>query len=148
MPVFRWGEAWNVFHDLEREVDRLLQSANFTLPEIRWGRQFPAVNLYETESEYILTAELPGLKSEDLELTIANGILSMSGSREDPNDVPEDRFRRRERFRGSWQRSFSIPNRVEEDKLSAAFKNGVLQIHLPKLAEATPRKIEVTDVNL
>ncbi len=79
MALFRWGHSWDAFHDLEREVDRLLQSVNLSFQGLRFGRQYPPVNLYELPAEYLITAELPGVKSEELELTIANGVLSMTG---------------------------------------------------------------------
>jgi HSP20 family protein len=147
MPVFRWGQAWHAFRDLEREVDRLLNSVNFTFHGIRLGRQFPAVNLYELEDEYMLTAEVPGTRSEDLELTIAGGILTIKGKRDDPDRVPEERFRRCERFRGSWQRSLSLPERVCEDRLTAEFNNGILKVHLPKAEPIEPRRIPVLEGN-
>lgn len=145
MPVFRWGHAWNAFRDLEREVDRLLDSVNFAFQGIRPGRQFPLINLYELEDELVLTTELPGTKKEDLEVTIVGGILTIKGSRTDLDGVPEDRFRRHERFYGTWQRSLSIPDRVREDKLTADFTNGILKIHLPKADELRPRRIAVVE---
>ncbi|VAX38674.1 hypothetical protein MNBD_PLANCTO02-3053 [hydrothermal vent metagenome] len=147
MPVYRWGATWDVLHDLEREVDRLLLGAEFSFPGIRLGRQFPAVNFYETETEYILTAELPGMVAEDLELTIAAGILTLKGQREIPESISEERFRRQERFHGSWQRSISLPGQVQEEILTASFKEGVLEIHLPKVEKTEPRQIHVTDGN-
>ena len=71
MAVFRWGQSWDAFQDLEREVDRLLQSVNLTFQGLRFGRQYPPVNLYELPNEYLLTAELPGTRGEDLDLTVA-----------------------------------------------------------------------------
>ncbi|MFQ5733032.1 MAG: Hsp20/alpha crystallin family protein [Planctomycetaceae bacterium] len=145
MPVFRWGDNWNPLRDLEREVETLLQSVNLTFQGPRFGNQYPAVNLYERETEYVLTAEIPGTKSEDLELTIAGGILTIKGTRSDTNDVPEEKFRRQERFRGRWQRSLSLPERVQDDRLSAEFNNGVLRIHLPKATQPQPKQIPVVD---
>lgn len=144
MAVFRWGHSWDAFSDLEREVDRLLRSVNLTFQGIRIGCQYPPVNLYELEDEYLLTAELPAMHADDLELTIAGGILSMTGKRADLEGIPEDRFRRQERPQGTWQRSINIPDRVEEDTLSAEFSNGILKIHLPKAQELMPRRIPVT----
>jgi HSP20 family protein len=145
MPVFRWGHSWEAFHDLEREVDRLLNSVNFAFSGIRIGNQFPAVNLYELDNEYLLTSELPGTKAEDLEITISNGLLNIKGRRAEPNGVPEDRYRRQERFHGSWQRSLSIPDRVREEALSADFVDGILRIHLPKGEQEQPRRISVAE---
>ena len=147
MPIFRWGDAWNTFRDLEREVDRLLQGVTLAFPGVRLGQPYPAMNLYERDQEFLLTAELPGVRSEDLELTIAGGMLTIKGECKDSPEVPEDRFRRSERFRGSWQRSIPIPERVKHEELSAEFNNGVLKIHLPKAEEVSPRQIPVVEGN-
>ncbi len=143
MALFRWGHSWDAFHDLEREVDRLLQSVNLSFQGLRFGRQYPPVNLYELPTEYLITAELPGVKSEELELTIANGVLSMTGRHANPEGAAEERFRRQERPRGVWQRSISLPDRVKADNLSAEFVNGILKVHLPKAEEVKPRHIPV-----
>lgn len=147
MPVFRWGQTWDAFRDLEREVDRLLHNVNLTFQGLRLGRQYPLVNLYELEHEFLLTAEIPGTRLEDLELTVAGGILTIKGKREDPEGIADEKFRRHERFRGSWQRSLSIPNRVREDELAAEFNNGILKIRLPKADELKPRQIPVAEGN-
>jgi HSP20 family protein len=144
MALFRWGHSWDAFHDLEREVDRLLQSVNLSFQGLRFGRQYPPVNLYELPTEYLITAELPGVKSEELELTISNGVLSMTGRHTNPEGAAEERFRRQERPRGAWQRSISIPDRVKPDSLSAEFVNGILKVHLPKAEEVKPRQIPVS----
>jgi HSP20 family protein len=143
MPVFRWGHAWQAFDDLEREVDRLLQGVGLTLQRVRIGRHYPPINLYELEDEFLLLVELPGTRPEELELTVNAGVLTMNGNRVDPHGVPEDRYRRQERFRGPWQRSVSLPERVQEDKLTAEFASGILKIHLPKLPRVEPRRIPV-----
>ena len=143
MAIFRWGHSWDAFHDLEREVDRLLQSVNITFQGLRFGRQYPPVNLYELSEEYLIMAEVPGVRSEDLELTITSGVLSMKGRNADPVGAAEERFRRQERPRGVWQRSISIPDRVNVESLSAEFTDGILKIHLPKAEETKPRQIPV-----
>lgn len=146
MPLFRFGQNWDPLGDLEREVDRLLHSVNLTFQGIRLGRQFPAINLYELDDAYLLTAELPGTKIEDLELTFAGGILTLKGRRDDSPDVPEHRFRRCERFRGEWQRSLSLPERLSEEGVSATFTDGVLKVRLPKGTPSPVRQIPVTQM--
>ena len=143
MAVFRWGGSWDVFGDLGHEVDRLLETVNLTFQSVRMGRQYPAVNLYELQDEYLLTAELPGMSAGDVELSLAAGILTMKGTRTGPEGVPEERFRRHERFRGFWQRSFTIPERVDEENLRAEMRDGILTVHLPKAQELRPRRIPV-----
>ena len=144
MAVFRLGQSWDPLRDLEREVDRLLQSVNLTFHGVRAGRKYPAVNLHESSDEYILTAELPATAPENLELTLSNGLLTMSGQRRDEEEIPEERYRRQERPRGTWKRSLPIPERVQEEGLSADFHNGVLVIRLPKAPQEEPRQIPIT----
>lgn len=144
MAVFRWGQtSWGTFRDLEREVDRLLESVNLSFQGIRFGRQYPPVNVYELDNELLLTAELPGTRPEDLEVTVANGILTLKGKRGGPDGVPDEAYRRQERPRGPWQRALSIPERIQEDKLTAEFANGVLKIRIPKAEAIQPRQIPV-----
>ncbi|QDT65088.1 Hsp20/alpha crystallin family protein [Calycomorphotria hydatis] len=143
MPVFRLHQNWNPLRDLEQEVDRLLKSMHLSLQGVRLGRQFPAMNLYELEKEFLVTAELPGTRLEDLDLTVADGALTLKGKRDDLAEISDQQFRRSERFHGSWQRSFPLPERVVEEELAATFTNGVLKIKLPKAPDTTPRRIEI-----
>lgn len=146
MAVFRWGQPWVPFHELEREVDRLLASVSLSFQQgLRFGRQFPAVNLYEVNEELLLTAELPGVRKEDLEITVADGVLTLKGKRTGPQDVPDDRYRRQERLRGTWQRSLQLPERVLEEQISSEFTNGVLRIRLPRAPVSQPRQIRVVE---
>lgn len=145
MPIFRWGHAFDAFRDLEREVDRLMQS--LTLEGLRVGRPFPAVNIYELESEFLLTAQLPGVSADELELSVAGGMLTMSGARRHHQDVSEERYRRTERPAGQWERSFSLPEKVREDEMFAELNHGVLKLHLPKAPSTQPRQIPVTEAD-
>ena len=147
MPAFRWGHHWDALHDFEREVERLLRSVNLTFGGVRVARQYPPVNLYESDTEYLLTSELPGMRADHLELTIAGGVLTLKGRRNTENGASEDRYRRQERPHGSWQRSLTLPDRVDQNGLSAEFSNGVLKVHLPKAVEVEPRHIPVTEGN-
>jgi HSP20 family protein len=145
VAIFRWGRAWQGMEDLEREVDRLMRTVNLSLQGVRVGRRFPPVNLYELDDAYLITAELPGAKVDDFELTIQSGVLVLQGKRDDPDDVPADRYRRQERFYGAWSRSLNIPDRIDDARLSAKFENGVLKILLPKLPDSRPRRIPVAN---
>lgn len=145
MPIFRWGNAYDAFRDLEREMDRLLQNVNWTFEGVRIGRQFPAVNIYDADGEYLLMAELPGARVEDLELSVAGGLLTMRGSRRDADVVADDRFRRSERPQGRWERTFSLPERIQEEEIRAELHHGLLKLHLPKTPSTEPRQIPVID---
>lgn len=143
MAVFRWRPSWGSFEDLEREVDRLLDSIKLPFPGFRLERQFPPINLYELEAEYLLVAELAGISPDNLELTVSGGLLTLKGERKPPEGLIEDRYRRRERSHGAWQRVLSIPDRVQEDQATAEFNDGILKIHLPKLPVTKSRQIPV-----
>ena len=147
MAVFRWGQAWDPFRDLEREVENLLASVSLSFQGIRFGRQYPPVNVYELEGELLLTAELPGTRPEDLEVLVADGVLTLKGKRNGAEGVPDERYRRQERARGNWQRSLTLPERIQEDRMSAEFANGLLKVRLPKAPAAAPRPIPVSDGN-
>ena len=143
MPVFQWRQSWDQFRDLEREMDRLLESIKLPFHNLRQQHQFPAVNFYELDDKFLLVAEMPGIVAQDVELTVAGGVLTLAGNRTAPPEVSEDAFRRRERPHGAWQRSLSIPERVHEDQVTAEFSEGVLSVNLPKADDVKPRQIPV-----
>lgn len=145
MASFRWGNAFDVFRDLEREMDRLLRSVNLTFDGLRPGQSYPPVNIYESDCEYLLTAELPGARVEDLDLSVAEGLVTIRGGRVNDPDVPPERFRRSERAVGRWERQFSLPSRVVEEEMYAELNNGILKLHFPKAPSAQPRQIPVWD---
>lgn len=146
MPVFRWRETWEPLRDLERQVDRLLEGIPFSFP-IRFERQFPPVNVYELDGEYLLTAELPGTAAKSLEVTVSSGVLTLKGTRPAPSGVGDEQFRRHERMWGNWERSLTVPDRVIEEQVTAEFSDGVLKVHLPKAPEVKPRQIHVIQSN-
>jgi HSP20 family protein len=143
MPVFRIRQTWEPLHDLERHVDRLLENFPFPFPTIRFERQYPPINVYETNNEYLLTAELPGVTGESLELSVSGGVLTLRGSRLPPSGVADDQFRRHERVWGQWERMVQVPDRIREDLVTAELNHGILKVHLPKADEAKSRQIQV-----
>lgn len=145
MAVFRWGQSWDPFRDLEREVDRLLQGVSMSLHGVRFGRRFPQVNLLESDECFILTAEVPGLDVRQLEVTTASGYLTIKGNRQSPEEAREDTFRRQERFHGPWQRTIQLPDRVDEEGMTADYAAGILRVTLPKAASSAPRQIQVNE---
>lgn len=143
MAVFRWGTALEAFRDLEREMDRLLRSVHGSLEGLRVGRQFPPLCLYQTQDAFLLRAEVPGVSSENLDLSVANGVITLSVSRQRDGSVPEDRYRRSERPIGQWQRSITLPERVQEEQVFAELRDGLLLVKIPKAPSAIPRQIPV-----
>jgi HSP20 family protein len=104
---------------------------------------YPAMNVWTNEDGAVVTAELPGLDPNDIDISVVNDTLTIKGKR-NPDDCGEDvRFHRRERGCGSFSRSFQLPFQVEPGKVGATFKNGVLEIKLPRAEADKPRKITI-----
>jgi HSP20 family protein len=119
----------------------------------RWPRLFsessswsPAADISETEKEYVVKAELPGIKKEDVRVTLDDGVLMIEGERKQEKDEKDEKSHRVERFYGTFRRSFSLPDDADAKHIRAESKDGVLKVHVPKLkvekAKATQIKIE------
>lgn len=104
----------------------------------------PAVDIRETDDAYMVNAELPGLTREDINITIENNVLKLTGERRFEKDVKEEEFHRIERAYGSFTRAFSLPSRVDPVGIEASSKDGILTVRVPKAAEARPRKIDIS----
>ena len=104
----------------------------------------PVVDISEDANEYLIKAELPEVKREDVKITVENGVLALSGERRFEKEETGRKYHRVERAYGSYQRSFNLPEDADSDKVTADFKDGLLQIHLGKKELVKPRQIEVT----
>jgi HSP20 family protein len=102
----------------------------------------PVVDVMETDEEFQISAELPGVEKKDVKLSVENGVLLISGRREQEEEKGK-RYHKIERAYGSFARSFTMPDVVDEQKVTAEFKNGVLTVRLPKSEKASPKSIEV-----
>jgi HSP20 family protein len=142
MSRLHWQQRWDPFRDLQREVGRLFESLE-PLHNWRVSRQFPAINLYDAGDRYVLSAQLPGMNLEDLDLSITGETLTMRGERKRPEGVPDESYRRQERQFGRWSRTVSLPDRVDSAQVTATFAQGLLTITLPKAESAKPRQISV-----
>jgi HSP20 family protein len=138
-----WQRGWDPFRELQREVGRIIESFD-PFQAARRVHVYPPMNLYDAGERYVLTAQLPGMTSGDIELTITGESLTMRGERKRAEGVKEDSYRRQERPMGRWSRTVTLPDRVDNEQVSASFANGILTISLPKAAEARPRHIAVT----
>ena len=103
----------------------------------------PLVDIIEDNNEYLVKAELPELKKEEVKVNVENGQLTISGERKSEKEEKGKKFHRIERSYGSFLRSFTLPESVNADTVSAEFKDGVLSVHLPKDEKAKPKSIEV-----
>jgi HSP20 family protein len=108
------------------------------------GTWSPVVDIYDKKDSIVIKAEVPGLEKSDFSVTIKENILTIKGEKRQETEVNEDTFHRVERSSGSFHRSFTLPKTVDQDKLKAEYKNGVLEIVLPKVPEAKPKQIEVS----
>lgn len=138
---------WDPFRDLAQlqdRVNRLFQETNLGHDEGLTTNSFvPPVDIYETEQSIVLKLEVPGVEQKDLDIRIENQTITIRGERKFEKEVKEDNYHRVERRYGSFQRSFSLPNTVNTEQVSADYENGVLKITLAKRAEAKPKQIKV-----
>jgi HSP20 family protein len=104
----------------------------------------PAVDIWETENELVLKADLPDMKMEDIDIRLENGTLALKGERKFENEEKKKGFHRVERSYGTFARYFTLPDTVEADKVRAEYRNGVLTVTLPKTEMAKPRQVKVT----
>lgn len=111
--------------------------------EISRGSWNPAIDIYETDESVTLNAELPGLTKNEVNISLEDNTLSLSGERKFEKKVEKENYHRIERAYGSFTRSFTLPSNVVTDKVEASFKNGVLTVVLPKSEDAKPRKIAI-----
>ena len=147
------SRAWHPLENLREEVDRLFEDfgrgfGNFpfgrtgTALEPFWrseaffGSTLPAVDVVEKESAFQISAELPGLDEKDVEVTVADDILTIMGEKRDEKEERDKNYFRSERRFGSFQRVFELPSGIDQGRIEASFQKGVLKVVLPKTAEA------------
>ena len=135
---------WEPFRDLARlqdEVNRLFDDRSFRGSEsVGWT---PAVDIYEDEDSVSLRFELAGVEPKDVDVRFENGVLTVKGERKLEKQDKRENYHRVERSFGTFTRSFSLPGTLDPERIKAEAKNGVLEITLPKKAEAKPRAIQV-----
>ena len=135
--------APNLFNDLEEAVNGLFQGAPATRGANALRSWSPGFDLHETDDAYVIEADLPGLKQDDINITVEQGIITIKGERKYEEKQKEKGYRRIERGYGSFQRAFRLPQNVDADKVEARFTDGVLTVNVPKPAEAKPRQVAV-----
>lgn len=136
--------VWTPFQELERlqrEVNRLFEgSRNEPRETAQWQ---PPVDVYEDVERFVVRAELPGLRSNEVAVSIENGLLTLSGERKLEGSEKRENYLRIERFYGNFRRSFQLPTTIDGAKISAEMKDGVLTVTLPKRAEVQPKQIKI-----
>jgi HSP20 family protein len=145
MAIIRW--------DPFREMVTIRDKMNRLFEDVFTGRGeekemvasswAPSVDIYETENELILSAEVPGIEEKDIEIKVEDSTLTIRGERKFEKETKEENYHRIERSYGSFSRSFTLPNYVDQDKIQAEHENGVLKITMPKKMELKPRTVKI-----
>ncbi len=156
MTLIRWNPvrdltAWHPvsglaeeFVTMQREIDRMFDRFRGGIADENGSGSFmPAVDIVEGANDYQIKAELPGVKKEDVKITVQNGVLTIRGEKSRESEKKGDNVRRVERSYGSFQRSFTLPTSVRSEKIEASYDNGILTLSLPKSEESKPKEIEV-----
>jgi HSP20 family protein len=143
---------WDPFQDLRSAQDEMAQMSPILAHALGLHAQqgsgrpmawAPALDISERKDAYLVTVELPGVEADDLEITMEDGLLTIQGERHFAHDSSEQQFHRVERRYGAFRRSITLPAQVQADQIEASFEDGVLQILVPKMEEAKPKRIQV-----
>jgi HSP20 family protein len=146
MNLVKWN-PWREMPTLPGRFNRLLDDPLFSIGRMADDRGLgswnPAVDLYEKDDHYMIKAELPGVDKNDIKIDLKDRLLTLSGERSYDKEVKEENYYRRERSYGKFQRAFTLPADVDSDKIKAEFKDGVLEIEVPKPEEKKAKQVTV-----
>ncbi len=138
---------WNPFKELQSLQERMDQIWDSSIAsnkdQLSRGDWLPQVDIFEKDKNVVIKAELPGMKKDDIDVSIENNVLTLKGKREMEKEISESDFHRIERAYGTFIRSFSLPKTVDAEKIKASYNDGVLMLTLPKAKEAEPKRIEI-----
>lgn len=141
---------WDPFKEMEEMQNRFAKIFGLTPPRIGNGQEImmvtewsPSVDIIEDEKEWLVKADLPEVKKDDVKVTVENGVLTITGERKFEKEEKDKKYRRIERSYGNFLRSFTLPEDADGTKVSADFKDGVLKVHLPKSEKAKVKTLEV-----
>jgi HSP20 family protein len=145
-PMSLFERMEREMEDMRRQMFGLFQrplATNYrplTTLDTAWA---PAADAYEQNGTFVVKAELPGVKKDDVHITLDGGLLTIEGRREEEKETKDTRFHTSERFAGSFSRSFVLPENVDAGKITAEFKDGVLEVRVPLPAEAKPQAVTI-----
>lgn len=144
MAITRY-EPWSLLNQLQHELGRIHDgnSENGSVATAEWA---PAVDIKEDVERFVLHADIPGVKPEDIDVSMEDGVLTIKGEKESESKTEKDGYKRVERTSGSFYRRFSLPDTANAEAISAKSKNGVLEIVIPKREAVKPKKISVAAV--
>ena len=143
----RWN-PWREFGSLQNRINRIFDDtlrdlSPFDGEEIERGTWAPAVDIYESNDSYSVKVDLPGISKDDIQVDLHDSTLTIKGEKKFEDEVSRDNYLRMERAYGTFVRSFTLPKSVDADKIQAKYKEGVLELTIPKKEEAKPRQIKV-----
>ena len=147
MNLMRWDpyrEIASLQDRLNRAFGGYAYGSREREDEMQLSAWAPPVDIAEEKDRILITAELPGFKEDQIEIQSENGMLTLRGERKFENETDGKSYHRVERSYGQFVRSFSLPNNVDREKIQASFKDGLLQVELPKREDAKPRTIKIT----
>jgi HSP20 family protein len=142
MTLVRWS-PWRDLVSVQDEMNRLFDGLMRRRDAGAPGEWMPAVDISETDEEFVVSADTPGMKAEDIKISVANNVLTLRGEKKNVREDKEENFHRIERAYGSFERTFSLPSGVDSQNIRAKYKDGVLEVRLPKSREAKPQEIKV-----
>lgn len=135
------------FSSLQERINRLFDDTMRASPEgdeeLMSGAWAPAVDIHETDDGFMVTADLPGVKKEDIEIDLKDSTLTIKGEKKFEEKAPKENYIRIERSYGKFIRSFSLPNNIDSEKIKATFNNGTLELNIPKKEDAKPKQITI-----
>ena len=147
MALMEWkpmSDLLDVRHEMNRIFDDFFgrRPTPVIFRESAWS---PNVDIAKTDGEIVVKAELPGMTKEDVHISITDNTLTLEGEKKQENEIKEEKYHRVERSYGKFQRSFTLPKGIQAEKIKASFKNGILNINIPKAEEVKPKQTEILE---
>lgn len=140
MTITRY-EPWSLLEQFQRQLDRFNDERSDTTSAVTsWS---PAVDIKEENDRFVLKADLPGVKPDEIDVTMEDGVLTVRGERIDEKTDEQEGYKRVERFRGSFYRRFTLPDTTDSENISANYEHGVLELSIPKKPAVQPKRITV-----
>ncbi|WP_028323709.1 Hsp20/alpha crystallin family protein [Desulfatirhabdium butyrativorans] len=146
MAIVRW-QPYGAVASLQNSINKLFNDAfartnvdeDFALSA--WK---PVVDIFDKDDAIVIHAELPGVKKEDVAIEVKDNVLTLRGERSESKEIKEDKYYRKERTFGSFHRAFSLPSAINPDTIKATFKDGILEIEIPKPEEQKPKQVKIS----
>jgi HSP20 family protein len=156
MTLERWRPGWGItpwrpmreLEEMERRFENIFGRSflpsmwrRFPTAEMGWA---PAIEVYEKEDKFVVKAELPGMKKEDIDISVTGDTLSIKGERKAESEFKEEDYYFCERSYGSFSRSIALPSSIDTEKIEASYEDGVLEVSLPKVPEVKAKKVDIS----